>query len=84
MEIPKPRYQRRGECTRCGKCCLVEDPPCPHLEWNGKTAVCKIFGKSERPERCKLFPELPPLPFEGCGYYFEDTWNNNKIVRRHV
>lgn len=81
-DITKPRYKRMGKCNRCGACCLVEDPPCPHLAWEGKKAICKIFSKPERPLRCKLFPEMPPIPFKSCGYYFLDKWENNKIVKR--
>jgi hypothetical protein len=79
-QLPKPRYVRKGQCNRCGKCCLNED--CDHLEWleNGK-ANCKIFGKKERPLRCGWFPQLPPIIIEGCGYYFIDRWNNNKKLK---
>lgn len=80
----KKRYKRMGKCARCGACCLVEDPPCPHLSWDGKKAICKIFGKPERFERCKIFPANPPIPFESCGYYFLDMWENNKIIKGKV
>ncbi len=85
ISMVKLRYKRMGKCNRCGACCLAEDPPCPHLAWeykNGKKiAVCKLYGKPERPERCKWFPEAPPIMFKTCGYYFVDTWENNRIVK---
>lgn len=77
------RYIRKGQCNRCGACCIIEDPPCPHLKWNGKIAICNIYNNPNRPLRCKLFPESPPIPsqFDKCGYYFIDTWNNDEIVK---
>jgi hypothetical protein len=76
----KSRYIQYGYCKRCGACCLVEDPPCPHLGWAGNIAICLIFDSPDRPLRCRLYPEVPPLNFDTCGYYFKDTWNKNKIV----
>ena len=73
------RYIRKGKCNRCGWCCLQED--CEHLEI-GEIATCKIYG--ERFERCSLYPEMPPIIHEGCGYCFLDTWEDNKIVKRHL
>jgi hypothetical protein len=73
------RYVRKGKCGRCGKCCLGEN--CEHLRFEGDVAVCGIYGSPERPDKCKLFPEMPPLPFEGCGYWFEDTYEGNRVVR---
>jgi hypothetical protein len=72
----KIRYERRGECIRCGKCCLNED--CDYYTHDGEKATCLIFGKDERPMRCIWHPQLPPIIIEGCGYYFIDTWNNDK------
>ena len=81
-ELPFPRYVRKGECLRCGWCCLNEDPPCLHLEQlpDGKYN-CKIHKSKERPLRCKLYPSNPPITHLECGYYFIDKWDNNKIVR---
>jgi len=45
----------------------------------GQPATCKIHDK-ERPSKCGWFPEAPPIIFEKCGYYFLDTWEDNRIV----
>jgi len=50
--------------------------------WNGDIAFCKIY--KDRFLRCRLFPEAPPILNNDCGYYFLDTWENNKIVKRHL
>ena len=73
------RYIRQGKCNRCGWCCEQED--CEHLE-RGEMATCKIYD--ERFERCWRYPEMPPIMHEGCGYYFLDTWEDNKVVKRHL
>jgi hypothetical protein len=76
IDYSKLRYNRGGGCKRCGKCCLNED--CEHLQFEEDgTATCLIFGKPERPKRCILFPQLPPIIIEGCGYYFIDKWEKN-------
>jgi hypothetical protein len=77
----KLRYIRKGKCKRCGTCCLDEN--CEYFELNKKTgiATCKIFNSSERPLRCKWFPQAPPILIEKCGYYFIDTWENNRVVK---
>jgi len=72
----KLRYKRKGKCNRCGECCRNES--CEHFE-DGTVAVCKIHNQ-KRPMRCKWFPQAPPIIFSGCGYYFLDTWENNRIV----
>ena len=73
----KPRYKRQGKCNRCGDCCINED--CEYFEM-GNPATCLIHDK-ERPLKCVLFPEMPSLkPNKGCGYYFMDTWEDNRRV----
>jgi len=81
IDINKPRYRRRGKCLRCGACCLNEN--CKHLVFDKKTglATCKIFKSPKRPAKCKNFPAAPPIIFETCGFYFLDTWENNRIVK---
>ena len=76
------RYDRKGECNRCGDCCVNED--CEHFQF-GEPATCLIHDK-ERPLKCPLFPEMPPIPkeFKNCGYWFEDTWEDNRIVKHKV
>ena len=73
------RYKRQGQCNRCGECCLNEN--CEHFQM-GNPVTCKIFNSPDRPLKCKLFPEMPPIPkqFKECGYYFLDTWEDNRIV----
>lgn len=71
------RYIRQGECKRCGKCCLTAD--CKFFEM-GEKATCKIHDE-ERSVDCELFPEAPPIMFKDCGFYFLDTWKDNRIVR---
>ena len=58
---------------------------CEHFEV-GEPATCKIYDSPDRPLRCKLFPEMPPIPreFEKCGYYFLDTWEDNRVVKYRV
>jgi len=72
------RYKRRGECTRCGLCCANED--CKHLSWDGHKAVCLIHNQ-ERPQRCVLFPQAPPIMIAECGFYFVDTWEEDRVVK---
>ena len=75
---PMPRYERKGKCLQCGWCCKHED--CEHFKDN----MCLIHDDPDRPEKCKLFPAAPPVLHEGCGYYFLDKWNNDKIVKKVV
>jgi len=76
---PKMRYELRGQCNRCGWCCDHED--CEHLVYEGKKATCLIHGNEERPLKCKIFPSAPPIIHKECGFYFLDTWENNRIVK---
>jgi len=80
IKFPNPRYIRKGKCNRCGWCCLQDN--CEYLMWNGDITFCKIY--KDRFLRCRLFPEAPPILNNDCGYYFLDTWENNKIVKRHL
>lgn len=80
FNIMSLRYERRGECCRCGQCCKGEN--CEHLfiERNG-TATCMIHDDPSRPEKCDLFPFAPPIVFSSCGYSFADLWDNGRIVK---
>ena len=78
-KLPFPRYIRKGECLRCGWCCIQEN--CEYLEWDGDTAICKIYNDPDRPEKCKLFPEMPPILNPRCGYWFVDRWDNDRVLR---
>ena len=72
------RYERRGECKRCGKCCIGEN--CEYLKIENGLAICVIHDDGNRPEKCKIFPALPPIVFKSCSYVFLDKWEN-KILK---
>lgn len=80
-----PRYKRLGECNMCGDCCETEGPdggPCEYFERESPDkGICTVFGKPERYERCPLFPELPPICYERCSYYFQDRYEGGKLIR---
>jgi len=81
----KLRYERKGECNRCGWCCLQEDPLCPYLKKeNDGIYTCIVYDEKEKYVRCGMYPSNPPIVHEECGYYFIDTWDDNKIVKRKV
>lgn len=79
------RYIRKGKCNRCGWCCLIEPTPCPYLKGTKEGEYsCSEWGTKKRDIEypyCKPFPPLPPIKNPKCGYYFIDTWENNKIVK---
>jgi len=72
----KLRYTRKGKCNRCGWCCIEEK--CEHLAWENDIAICKIY--KNRFDRCRWFPQTPPILNKECGYYFLDTFEDNRIV----
>lgn len=75
-KVPR-RYKRVGECARCGWCCIKEE--CEHLTWEGETAICTIH--ENRFDRCRTFPQAPPILNDKCGYHFLDTWEDDRVVR---
>jgi len=75
--LPNPRYTRQGHCNRCGWCCEYHN--CQDLIYKDGKAVCTVYDN--RPDRCRVFPEAPPILHEGCGFWFIDTWENNRIVK---
>jgi len=76
--ILKRRYKRQGSCKRCGWCC--EYHGCPDVIYDEKgMAICTIYD--DRPDRCRVFPEAPPILHKECGFYFLDTYENNQIVK---
>lgn len=77
INLPNPRYIRKGQCNRCGWCCKYHG--CKDLIMEDGKAICTIYDK--RPDRCRVFPEAPPILTETCGYWFEDTWENNRVVK---
>lgn len=77
MDKKNLRYKRKGECKRCGWCCEYRE--CEDLIYEDNVAICTIY--EDRPQACKLFPQAPPILTEKCGFYFLDTWENNKIVK---
>jgi hypothetical protein len=78
----KPRYERRGQCIRCGFCCQQEN--CEHLSFDEDGLATCLIHEEERPLRCSLYPANPPIVHEGCGYWFIDLYENNKIVKRKL
>lgn len=75
----RPRYLRKGQCNRCGACC--EFRVCPeYLRYDkeGK-AICLCYGK--HPPDCRNYPSAPPIIYPKCGFYFLDTWENNRKVK---
>ena len=76
------RYERRGSCSRCGMCCINEK--CDHLRFRGGKAVCmihpEIVGEDNREPKCEPFPQAPPILNERCGFYFIDTWEDDRVV----
>ena len=82
----KLRYKQGGECNRCGWCCLQEDPLCPYLKKeDDDTYTCTVFDdKDKRYVKCFIYPSGPPLQVDTCGYWFEDTWEDNKIIKMKV
>lgn len=73
------RYLRKGDCAKCGWCCLQED--CRHLMFVDGFYFCGIYYSPDRPEKCRNFPQAPPILNPGCGYYFLDRWENDKVVK---
>ena len=63
--------RRKGECTRCGACCMIL-VRCPFLDETDGEYSCQIHGKHFA--QCQIFP-LTPKDIEEveaeCGYYFE-------------
>jgi len=80
---PFPRYERRGQCNRCGQCCVNEG--CEHFTpaTDGSLATCHIHDQDREP-KCVDFPQLPPILFEGCGYWFYDRWEDKELRFREV
>lgn len=80
-DIAAPRYERRGECQRCGACCL--DERCEHFarEDDSHTGlqrgVCLVHDR--KPEKCRAFPANPPLVFKTCTYWFWDRWEARPV-----
>lgn len=71
------RYIRQGGCDRCGQCC--EEENCEHFQ-PGDSAMCSIHEREDRPNKCKWYPQLPPIIFDKCTYYFLDTWEDNRVI----
>jgi hypothetical protein len=63
--------QRKGECTRCGACCMIL-VRCPFLGEDNGEYSCQIHGQHFA--QCQIFPLVPKDLEEveaECGYYFE-------------
>lgn len=78
--IPDPRrYLRKGRCVRCGWCCLKEE--CAELMRLDDGYACGVFHSPDRPIKCKLYPDDPPVLNPACGYFWLDRWDGDKIVK---
>lgn len=69
--------RRRGECRRCGACCLL-GRRCPALSAEAAgLSACRKYG-SRRDPTCELFPMNESdlrdrdlvMPGNKCGYFF--------------
>jgi len=80
----KQRYERRGECIRCGVCCREEE--CKHFvdAVDGEYATCLIFGSLERPSKCTDFPYAPPIVCKICGYYYMDLLEDKELGYKEI
>lgn len=70
-------FRLAGACQKCGACCEMHVPNCPHLQAEVSDGIAqKICGNyRHRPFYCALWPRDPSagdLP-EGCGYRWEVT-----------
>jgi len=74
------RYVRKGKCLHCGMCCKFGAGinPCMHLKKDLDKYVCGLGDG--KPNFCKNYPPDWEHVFEGCGYYFIDTENSDKIM----
>ena len=64
---------RRGECARCGACCmfLFKCPFLKFVEGNPNSATCKAYPF--RPPQCRKYPRTRSEQIHHpCGYYFAD------------
>jgi len=82
--LPNRRFERRGECKRCGWCCAQED--CANFSMTDGVADCAIHptktgGVDTREPKCRRFPQSVPIIHRGCGYWFVDRWNDDRPVR---
>lgn len=73
------RYLRKGDCLQCGWCCIQEG--CTELVFDGEKYRCGRYHSPDRPEKCKNFPQAPPILNPDCGYYFLDRWENDRVVK---
>lgn len=80
-------FVRSGECLQCGLC-GCEKLGCPHFEWRGSKAHCRIY--KDRADHCDVcgmthqscidFPDNPWIWVvrDGqCGYTFERVDQGN-------
>jgi len=86
--------KRTGKCLQCGKCCegkvkiyaikedtvvqtKTSDKLCYY--YDKKTKTCKNYNN--RPTWCTMFPYVPEVMYEGCGYKFETTIESEKLKK---
>jgi len=66
MNTNVARYERLGECNKCGNCCVAED--CD--KFNAVTRMCMDY--EHRPSKCSNCPAAPPIMVEGCSFKFKE------------
>ena len=69
--VAQDEYFLRGQCKRCGACCLRLK--CPHLIFetvnDQRQAVCTIYTK--RPVWCAIWPQIDDKLPPSCGFRWE-------------
>ena len=74
---------RKGECNRCGHCCMLPNR-CPFLRFDHETkAICMIY--KFRPLNCRKYPrvEEEQIAFPR-GYYFEHADGPTNAAATHI
>lgn len=88
----KRNIKLTGKCLQCGKCCKglvkiysikentvelvrIETKPCYY--YNKKTKTCKNY--KNRTAWCTMFPYVPEVMYEGCGYKFEEIGTSKEL-----
>lgn len=78
-----------GSCKGCSKCCegnvrvynfdretlcvkMIDRQEKECIHFDKETKQCKVHD-DDRPVLCVLFPYVPEVLYEGCGYHFEEV-----------
>jgi len=73
------RYVRMGSCIKCGVCCKFCSgfKPCKYLD-EAHDNNCRIY--TTKPYACSVYPHDWQHVIEGCGFYYIDTEDNDKVM----